>query len=369
MTTQVIHEAEYTRQHARYRVPARLRIETSPNFAAGQYEIDVNEWSVSGLSLKGLPDLLQQKRQLKGQLIFTFGGIDTVVEVELELVHREKDENLNGYRFVNLGRPQLATLHHIIHASLNGDIVDAGGVIEVLKRDAFKGAPGKAADSGTRPLGVRVREAVRRIFLLLVFLSVVMALLAFIGYTSYQRMFVVASMAAHVDGPVVIVRAPQASYFEPVSQLQDSEEVKEGELMATLKLTGGGSAMVVSPCDCRVLGRHRLHHEFVARAEPLWTLFPKQASPYITAKYAFKEVEKLSPGQKASIRLADGEQIQGTIVRILSGQSIEREYAAPLKEVTTNPVAYADVIIQPDKELSTDLLGVAASVKIDTFRQ
>ncbi|QKQ27106.1 hypothetical protein [Candidatus Reidiella endopervernicosa] len=47
MTTQIVHEAEYSRQHARFRIPAKLIMGGNP------YEIE--EWSVSGLSAIKIP--------------------------------------------------------------------------------------------------------------------------------------------------------------------------------------------------------------------------------------------------------------------------------------------------------------------------
>lgn len=361
MTAQIIHEAEHTRQHARYQIPTL--------FVTGNHRLPVNEWSVSGLSLEKAPEELRQQQVLKGRLVFDFGEVDTSIEIELELMHHDQEQQLSGYRYVNLGRVQLSTLHQMVNAMLSGDVVDAGEVIEVIKRDAFTPLGVDQTAHEKKSWAARFFTRLRRLTVFLLFLVIVVALLAFIALSTYNRLFVLESIAARVDGPLVVIRAPMAGYFNPLDTAVANQKLEIGDLLATIRLIGGGSTSIVSPCHCRVVSGHILNQAFAKQGESLLTLMPLEEQLFVIAQFDFTQVSKLVIGQSAQIHLVTGEVLTGKVSAVRSGQPVELRHAAPLNNIPVRPIAFADVIIEPVQSLDINLLGSVASVTIDTFSQ
>ena len=379
---QLRHEAEYTRRHARYQIPAK--------FVYHGILLKVFDWSVSGLSLRqpsdlptsqsdmsvvehfmktkgySLPEEIRAQRHLSGRLIFDFNGIETAIDVELEKVYEIEGDNKIGYRFVNLDRPQIAVLHQVINAYLNGDIVAVDDVLDVIKRDAFSPKPTTIESTSTRSPWQRFMFQVRRFSGLAAMLLVLAGLLALIGNGIYHRLFIVESMAAEVDGPITVLRS-LGNGIAKLTPIQPGQEVKPGQVLATLKLRNGGGNVIESPCHCRIVSWHLLDGNFVAEGEPVVTLLPVDQNLYVDAKFDAKTAEKLVIGAPAEIRLASGQTITGTLHSLRSGASLELERAAPLQSVSTHPVMYLNAVIKPDQPLDWRLLGNAAFVEVDLF--
>lgn len=358
MTAQLIHEAESTRQHARYKISARVVIDRE------SYE--VNNWSVGGLSVKLPPELAELPR-LNARLVFGFGSIDTSMDIELEKIQdNSKDKNIVGYRFIDLERSQLAVFHHVINAYLSGDIFDAGDIIQVIKKDAY--APKNQLKKKNKNGENGVFFTIRRIVGSLLIVATLVTLLGFIAYTVYHKVFIIESETASVNAPVVVVRAPKASYFEAFPVVMKGIQLKKGELLATLRLINGGAASIESPCDCEIITTHIPFKQFVDEGEPLLTLLPvDDRGIFIEAKFKNQDAEKLAVDQQVEISLINRQKVTGTITKILSGEAVEYKLSDPLRNVSSNPVSYSNVIIKPNSELDVDLIGTVASVSINTF--
>jgi len=358
MSAHVIHEAESSRQHARYKIPTKLIID-------GKY-YDVVEWSVSGLSVC-LPEKLIQASHIKARMAFDFGEIHTVLDVELEKLHINKEKIKVGYRFVNLKQSQIAVFHHVINAYLGGEIIDAGEVIEIVKRDAFSVKRDNLLSptpSGKSNFLFQFKRILGALALLLVLISI----LSIIFYNVYQRLFVVESIAANVNAPVMVVRSPIASYFKAFPVVKNNNEVSPGELLATLQLINGGAANIESPCHCKIIKIHTPYRQFVDEGEPLITLLPiENGDLFIEAKFNYKDISKLALNQQAEIKFVNGQVITGVVTKIMSAETVELRHVAPLKNISPTAVSYISVIIEPDTKLNIDLLGSAATVNIDGF--
>lgn len=361
MTTQVTHESEISRQHARYKIPAKLVI--------GQHPYPVFNWSVSGMAVHLTNHIhITEEKHLKGRLVFRFGDIATATSIELEEIYRDENQKVVGYRYINLKRSQVSVLHHVINAYLSGEILDVGNVIEIIKRDAFTTENKDKKIAQIANGQNRFVFQVRRFFGTLALLAVLFGLLGFIGYNTYQRIFVIESIAASVNAPVVIIRSPVASYFEALPVISKGSELKKGELLATLRLINGGAANIESPCDCTIIATHVPYEIFVNEGEPLLTLLPtNNGDLFIEAKFDNNDIEKLALNQVAKIELVNGQQLTGTVSRILSGETLTFKHSSQLKNVSTDPVSYVNVVITPDTKLDTDLLGSVATVTIDTY--
>ena len=362
MVAQVTHEAENSRQHARFKLPVKLIL--------GPKAHSLIDWSVSGLTVK-LSKEESESKTIVGRLAFRFDLISTSIPIELEEIHRNESQGTItiGYRYINLRRSQISILHHVINAYLSGEIVDTGSVIQIVKKDAFT-AQGKDKKL-TESLGIqnkfffRFRQIVGALALLIALLG----LLSFITYSIYNRLFIVNSVAASVNAPVVVVRSPRGSYFDKVPSINRDSKLKKDDLLATLRLVNGGVANIVSPCDCKIISSHVPYKQFVTEGEPLFTLLPvKDGDLFIEAKFDYKDVNKLAINQIATIQFVNGEQMKGSVSNILSSESLEFKHSAPLKSISSTPVNYAKIVITPETKLNIELLGTVATVSIDSFK-
>lgn len=356
MPTQIIHEAEQSRQHARYQIPVKLVL------AGRKYAID--NWSVSGFSIGNLPETITYKQANKGKLLFDFLDFETSVDIEFEIVWHNASKSESGCRFVNISPSRLSLLYYVINAYLTGEAVSNGDLINVLRRDNYTE---KRADKiESLSTGKMLWQRTRQILGYFALLATIVMLLLFIAYTLYQRIYVVESLSAVVDAPVVVIRAPQASYFHSLISDEDTH-VNRGKVIALTKLIGGGSNSIESPCDCTVLSLHVLDKQFVDRGEPIMTLLPSDAQLYVNAKISYEYVKKITINQPAEIRLANGKIKKGVVKDVVISESIEKQHAAPLANTPISPIGYVDVLIETNEPLDIGGLGAAATVRIDTF--
>ena len=127
MALQVLHEAEHTRQHSRYQIPARIAIKGKT------YQLD--NWSVGGLSIKNIDDI--NEKFFKAKLIFDFGSFHNVIDVDLEKRAYIKETQLLGCSFYDLSKDKLSVMHYIINSYLAGEVTTTGSLIEVLKKERY----------------------------------------------------------------------------------------------------------------------------------------------------------------------------------------------------------------------------------------
>ncbi len=356
MSTQITHEAEQSRQHARYQIPVNLVL------AGRKYAID--NWSVSGFSIRHLPETVTFKQSNKGKLLFDFMDFESSVDIEFEVVWHNLGKSISGCRFVNFSPSRLSLLYYVINAYLAGEAVSNGDLINVLRRDNY--TEKRSDKTKSPPAGKKLWQRTRQILGYLALLVLIATLLLFITYTLYQRIYVVESLSATVDAPVVVIRAPQASYFHSLASDKNSS-VNNGAVIAMTKLIGGGSNSIESPCDCTILALHVLDKQFIDRGEPIMTLLPSDARLYINAKVSYEYVKKISVNQPAEIRLANGNIKKGYVKDVVVSESIEKQHAAPLANTPINPIGYVDVLIETEEPLDVKSLGAAATVRIDTF--
>ena len=172
----------------------------------------------------------------------------------------------------------------------------------------------------------------------------------------YQRLYVVQSLSAVVEAPVVAIRAPQASYFQPIHD-DNPVQVKQGEPVAFMELIGGGAITVDSPCHCQLLNHHVLPGQFVALGEPLITLLPTNATPYITMQADVSEAQKITIGDPAIVKLSNGSRFSGEVRKVRFNDTIERRHSAPLSKPSVNAVSYAEVLIEPGRSFTNGVAG------------
>lgn len=357
---EIVHEAERQRQHVRIKLPVVVEI-------AGR-AFTTDNWSVGGFRLVGMAKGdMPQRRSFPATLKFPFDGYEFSLSLTAEVRYRDDESGALGCRFNDLTRDQIAILVQVVNAYMAGDMVSAGTLLSVVRRENF-GAPRNAKLIEHRPgFARRVVRATGRGVRLCVTLAVVAGLAAFLASTLYQRVFVVEASAAVVDAPIIVMRSPAPGLFIPMRRV--GELAPEGEPIGSLELVGGGSINLDSPCTCRVIERVRLPREFAAPGEPVMTLLPADARVTITAQVPMADARRLVIGHAAVIRFPDQSEARGRVRDVRNAVSLTVDRAAPMRYVPAEPRAYAEVVIEPEVPIGLDRLGAAAQVVVDTFQR
>ena len=359
MSVTLIREEEHQSQHPRYRIPVSIELDG--------WFYPVQEWSIDGFSVAGVHNAEKLESPLPVKFIFRFDGFSTNVDLKADIVHHHGTDKRLVCRFHNPSNQQLAILRAVIDAYLAGEFVLMGDLIYVVRQERAVAKRENTPADNDAPFAVRLRRRLQRIIGLTALTGLFLGLLAFTVWVAYQRLYVIDGLTAVVSAPIVVIRAPQPSYFEPVDT-DKQQGLSRGEPLAYMELIGGGAATIDSPCDCTVLDYHVLPHQFVALGEPVATLLPEGTKPFLSVQFAAQAATNITLGDPALIRLSDGSERRGKVSRIRYGDSLERRLAAPLNTPPTQIIGYTEVSVEPDGELPLDLLGTPAAVTIDTFR-
>lgn len=357
MLQQITHEADQNRQHARCAIPLTVYID------GRRYK--VRSWSVSGFALHGLIPK-KQGEPFKSTLIFNFEQFDSSLTVEAELVWVKDSEQLCGCRFHNLSPHQQSVLRYVMDAYTAGELVSLGDLIQIVRRDNFQ-APRKKNEATEKLSGpARLKQGIKKFVGMGLILAALVSLLGFTVNSIYKRLFFVEAQYATVDAPLVVIRAPQPSYFDPL-QLTVNQQVRKGEPVASVELIGGGAVAIDSPCDCTLLAYQVMPRAFVATGEPLMTLLPSGRRLYIKAYVDAKDLKKIRLGNSAMVRFPDGNELPARIKRMQSSLSSVQRNASVLDKVSSRPISYSEVLLELTKgKISADMLDAPVSVLINT---
>src|ERR1700712_335195 len=142
----VVHESEAQRQHARVKIPAKLRLLNGlPNAPL----VRVEDLSAGGLSYVAPASQRPALGEvIKGRLQFLIDNLGLAMDVELQVRAIDSATGRVGCQFQHLEAQDIATLRHLITSHLSGDIVSMGEVLATLQRDNFTKAR-KQKDSGS----------------------------------------------------------------------------------------------------------------------------------------------------------------------------------------------------------------------------
>ena len=358
MSVSVVREDGAPSRHPWYRIPATVEIKG--------WRYPVQEWSVEGFSVAGVDDPHAPGDVLAAQLMFRFDGFSTLVDVDAEVLRRDPEDDTIVCRFPNLSRQKAAVLRAVIDSYLLGEFVAMDDLIHVVRRDLpVDPAPLGDVEPGGRMQ--RLRTLSRRWAGLAVVTLLLVAVLVVSTWAGYRRLYVADSVAALVTGPLVVIRAPQPSFFTATLP-REIETVDRRNPLAFVELVGGGSATIESPCDCRILRRHVLDGQFVSTGEPLFTLMPRGEAVHVTAQVPVEEARDIAIGDRARVSLPDRRTVEGRVTRVLYGEPPERSLSAPLSRTRSNAISFYEVVVTTDEPLDAELIGVAASVEISTWR-
>ncbi|MFJ4141329.1 PilZ domain-containing protein [Pseudomonas sp. NPDC089734] len=365
----VVHESEAQRQHARVKIPAKLRLLTGEQNAP---LVRIEDLSAGGLSFIAPSQIkLTTGEVIKGRLQFLIDNLGLAMDVELQIRSVNPSNGRVGCQFQNLEAQDIATLRHIITSHLSGDIVSMGEVLATLQRDNFtKARKTKGESAGMSTLG-RLRAVT---FSLGIFV-VGLAAFGFIFKTVYGLYFVSHASAGLVSVPSMEVTMPREGTVQ--SLVTVNGEAVKGAPLATfntsmLDMLKGGlagedlqpakieelygkqlSGTMTSPCDCVVVRQLVADGQFASKGQVIFQLAPRNAPATVEARFTYRQFNDVKPGTRVSFQIAGEDQVR-------TGQIIS---SANLSDADLS--TDIRVQIKPDESLSSSLAGRPVEVVSD----
>ncbi|WP_095067138.1 alginate biosynthesis protein Alg44 [Pseudomonas sp. Irchel 3A18] len=364
----VVHESEAQRQHARVKVPAKLRLLNGEQNAP---LVRVEDLSAGGLSFVAPSNVkITEGEVIKGRLQFLIDNLGLAMDVEMQ-VRSISSSGRIGCQFQNLEAQDIATLRHIITSHLSGDIVSMGEVLATLQRDNFtKARKNKKETTGMSALG-RLRAVT---FSLGIFI-VGLAAFGFIFKTVYGLYFVSHASAGLVSVPSMDVTMPREGTVQ--SLVQVNGDAAKGAPLATFNtsmlemlkgsLTGEDlqpakieelygkqmSGTMTSPCDCVVVRQLVADGQFASKGQVIFQLVPRNAPATVEARFTYRQFNDVKPGTPVSFQIAGEDQLRTG--KIISSSNLSNT------DLSTD----IRVQIQPDESLSSSLAGRPVEVVSD----
>ncbi|MHB9596284.1 PilZ domain-containing protein [Pseudomonas amygdali pv. morsprunorum] len=365
----VVHESEAQRQHARIKIPAKLRLlNDQPNAPL----VRIEDLSAGGLSFVAPSGQKFSEGQIvKGRLQFIIDNLGLAMDVDLQVRSIDNASNRIGCQFQNLEPQDIATLRHLITSHLSGEVVTLGEVLATLQRDNFtKARKVKGKDSGMSAMG-RLRAVT---FSLGVFI-VGLAAFGFIFKTIYGLYFVSHASAGLVTIPSMDVTMPREGTVQ--SLVAQNGETAKGAPLATFNtsmlemlkgsLTGEDlqpakieelygkqmSGTMTSPCDCVVARQLVADGQFASKGQVIFQLVPRNAPATVEARFTYRQFNDVKPGTRVSFQIAGEDKLRtGQIVS--STNLSDADLSTDIR-----------VQIKPDESLSSSLAGRPVEVVSD----
>lgn len=363
----VVHESEAQRQHARVRIPAKLRF-LDPQRQA--HDVKVDDLSAGGLSFH-TKQQLSVGDVLRGRLQFTVDNLGLSMDIEFQVRSYIPGSGRTGAQFQNLEPRDIATLRHIITSHLSGELISAGDVLSTLQRDNFTKAR-KQKDGGA---GLSAFGRLKAVTVTLGVFVVGVAAFGFIAKSLYGMYFVSHAEAGVVAVPTTNITMPRDG---TVNSLVDSGgQIAKGAPLASfttsmLDMLKGNledaqlepakieelfgkqlSGTLTSPCDCVVARQLVDNGQYAAKGQPIFQLIPRTSNPMIEARFTYRQFDEVKPGTRVNFQVAGEDEVRTG--QIVSSASLNSEDLA----------ADIRVQIKPDSALPAELAGRPASVNSD----
>lgn len=365
----VVHESEAQRQHARVKIPAKLRLLTGEQNAP---LVRIEDLSAGGLSFIAPSQIkLTEGEVIKGRLQFLIDNLGLAMDVEMQVRSISSASGRVGCQFQNLEAQDIATLRHIITSHLSGDIVSLGEVLATLQRDNFTKARKNKKESG----GMSALGRLRAVTFSLGIFIVGLAAFGFIFKTVYGLYFVSHASAGLVSVPSMDVTMPREGTVQ--SLIPANGEAAKGAPLATFNtsmlemlkgsLTGEDlqpakieelygkqmSGTMTSPCDCVVVRQLVADGQFASKGQVIFQLVPRNAPATVEARFTYRQFNDVKPGTPVSFQIAGEDQLRTG--KIVSSSNLSNT------DLSTD----IRVQIQPDESLSSTLAGRPVEVVSD----
>ncbi|GLO49402.1 Alginate biosynthesis protein Alg44 [compost metagenome] len=363
----VVHESEAQRQHARVRIPAKLRF-LDPQRQA--HDVKVDDLSAGGLSFH-TKQQLSVGDVLRGRLQFTVDNLGLSMDIEFQVRSYNPGSGRTGAQFQNLEPRDIATLRHIITSHLSGELITAGDVLSTLQRDNFTKAR-KQKDGGA---GLSAFGRLKAVTVTLGVFVVGVAAFGFIAKSLYGMYFVSHAEAGVVAVPTTNVTMPRDGTVN--SLVESGGQIAKGAPLASfttsmLDMLKGNledaqlepakieelfgkqlSGTLTSPCDCVVARQLVDNGQYAAKGQPIFQLIPRTTNPMIEARFTYRQFDEVKPGTRVNFQVAGEDEVRTG--QIVSSASLNSEDLA----------ADIRVQIKPDSALPAELAGRPASVNSD----
>jgi alginate biosynthesis protein Alg44 len=148
----VVHESEAQRQHARVRIPTKLRLQGADR---DSQEARLDDLSAGGFSFHAKQPLVQGQ-VYQGRLMFMIDSLGLGMDVEFQVRSIEADGRA-GCQFQNLDTQEIATLRTLITSHMAGELVTVGDVLGTLQRENFTKSRGRKGGLGGMSAFERLR--------------------------------------------------------------------------------------------------------------------------------------------------------------------------------------------------------------------
>ncbi|MGN7746870.1 PilZ domain-containing protein [Pseudomonas sp. 22515] len=363
----VVHESEAQRQHARVRIPAKLR------FLDAQRQ--VHEVKVEDLSAGGLSFHTKQPQSvgdvLRGRLQFVVDNLGLSMDIEFQVRSYNPDNGRIGAQFQNLEPRDIATLRHIITSHLSGELISIGDVLSTLQRDNFTKAR-KQKDGGS---GLSAFGRFKAVTVTLGVFVVGIAAFGFVAKSLYGMYFVSHAEAGVVAVPTTNVTMPRDGTVS--SLVESGGQIAKGAPLASfttsmLDMLKGNledaqlepakieelfgkqlSGTLTSPCDCVVARQLVDDGQYAAKGQPIFQLIPRTTNPMVEARFSYRQFDEVKPGTRVNFQVAGEDEVRTG--QIVSSASLNSE------DLSSD----IRVQIKPDSGLPAELAGRPASVNSD----
>ncbi|WP_409306614.1 PilZ domain-containing protein [Pseudomonas putida] len=363
----VVHESEAQRQHARVRIPAKLR------FLDAQRQ--VHEVKVEDLSAGGLSFHTKQPQSvgdvLRGRLQFVVDNLGLSIDIEFQVRSYNPDNGRIGAQFQNLEPRDIATLRHIITSHLSGELISIGDVLSTLQRDNFTKAR-KQKDGGS---GLSAFGRFKAVTVTLGVFVVGVAAFGFVAKSLYGMYFVSHAEAGVVAVPTTNVTMPRDGTVS--SLVESGGQIAKGAPLASfttsmLDMLKGNledaqlepakieelfgkqlSGTLTSPCDCVVARQLVDDGQYAAKGQPIFQLIPRTTNPMVEARFSYRQFDEVKPGTRVNFQVAGEDEVRTG--QIVSSASLNSE------DLSSD----IRVQIKPDTGLPAELAGRPASVNSD----
>lgn len=329
--TNLVHEAEAQRQHARIKLPAKLVL---PNGTSQPLRLSVLDISAGGFSLETTDPSLSLGSIHQGSLDFSINAIEFQIKISF-LVKASDGQGRLGCEFQGMGQQEVSALRLMITSFLSGELVTAGDVINTLSRQNFtKDRNNKASIA---PMSGFARA--KAVTMSLVFFLVGLGALGFITHKLYSHYFLTHSQTAVIkvesfniamprDGKLfsLIPEDGHVKYGVPIASYETAmldalkghltEEKLTAENMGTL-LNQSLTGTISSPCDCILQKNLTVNGQFLAKGHTAFQLVPVDAKPFVEAQFNVKESQYVVPGKTVHIEIPGNEETTiGTIQNV-----------------------------------------------------
>jgi len=364
----VVHESEAQRQHARVKIPAKLRFFGNE---AKPLEVRVHDLSAGGLSFNAGQQMLTVGAVHKGRLQFVIDNLGLAMDVELQIRSFDRQSGRVGCQFQNLEPQDISTLRHLITSHLAGDIISMGDVLATLQRDNFTKAR-KTKDSGS---GMTAMGRLRAVTFSAGIFIVGLAAFGFVLKSVYGMYFVSHAQAGLVNVPGMNVTMPRDGTVQ--SLVQTDGAVAKGAPLASFStsmldvLKGHldenqlqpakveelfGKQMtgtLTSPCDCTVAQQLVADGQYASKGDVIFQLVPKGSQATVEARFSYRQFGDVRPGTPVNFQIAGEDDVRtGTIVSSTSLNS--SDLSSDIR-----------VQIKPDAPLSSAFAGRPVEVSSD----